>query len=189
MEERKEQQGAIFWQLEQCSGRSLEGPTLPLPGNVTDEFFYPCALTITATSFLVVHGTDIREFDAAIAGPRSNEGWREAGRWPTLMSRRISQPGCTKIGRQVIIAGGYDGGILSSTEVLDLESRQVVPGGEMIQPWRQGCGSTLQRSSVAVWRGRLHLEESWSRLQARMTTRTQHQWRSGWRRAPPGRPR
>ena len=117
--------GTMQWQ---------EGPALPLSSDMTDEPFYPCALTISATSFLVVRGTDIREFDAAIAGPRSNEGWREAGHWPALMSRRIRQPGCAKIGQKVIIAGGYDAGILSSTEVLDLVSRQVASGGEMNQP-------------------------------------------------------
>ena len=33
----------------------------------------PCTVPITPTSFLSIHGTDIREFDAAIAGPTSRE--------------------------------------------------------------------------------------------------------------------
>ena len=117
--------GTMQWQ---------EGPSIPVPVNMTDEFYYTCATPITSTSFLVIHGTDIREFDAAIAGPRSNEGWREAGRWPTLMTSRINQPGCAKIGEKVVIAGGYGGGILGSTEVLDLASRQIESGGEMSAP-------------------------------------------------------
>ena len=61
--------GTMQWQ---------EGPALPV------RMTYPCAVTISLTSFLVLpgtlSGTDIREFDAAIAGPTSIEGWREAGR-------------------------------------------------------------------------------------------------------------
>ena len=90
---------------------------------------------ITPTSFLVVHGTHIREFDAAIAGPTSIEGWREAGRWPALKTSRTYRPGCAKIGQKVIIAGGNgNGGPLISTEVLDLINRQITSGGEMATP-------------------------------------------------------
>merc|ERR1719460_2098442 len=95
---------------------------------------YPCAVTISPTSFLSIAGTDIREFDAAIAGPTSIEGWQEAGRWPTLKTSRTSWPGCAKIGQKVIIAGGYNGGGLSSTRVLDLVNRRITSGGEMTTP-------------------------------------------------------
>ena len=102
-----------------------EGPALPV------RMLRPCAVEITPTSFLSIHGTDIREFDVAIAGPTSSEGWREAGRWPALQTSRIYQPGCAKIGQKVIIAGGYK---LSSTEVLDLVNRRITSGGEMATP-------------------------------------------------------
>jgi len=105
-----------------------EGPALPVDMN------YPCSVKISPTSFLSIYGTDIREFDAAIAGPTSNDGWQEAGRWPALKTRRKSQPGCAKIGQKIIIAGGYNGGELSSTEVLDLVSRRITLGGEMATP-------------------------------------------------------
>merc|ERR1712037_183637 len=94
----------------------------------------PCAVEITPTSFLVVHGTDIREFDAAIAGPTSIEGWREAGRWPALKTYRTHWPGCAKIGQKVIIAGGNNRGAHSSTEELDLVNRRITSGGEMATP-------------------------------------------------------
>ena len=91
----------------------------------------------SAYHFLSIHGTDIREFDAAIAGPTSIEGWREAGRWPALKTSRTQQPGCAKIGQKVIIAGGYyNGGELSSTDVLDLVNRRITSGGEMATPRR-----------------------------------------------------
>merc|ERR1719209_1946013 len=95
---------------------------------------FPCAVEITPTSFLSIFGTDIREFDAAIAGPTSSEGWREAGRWPALKTYRHTGPGCAKIGQKVIIAGGIDDDALSSTEVLDLVNRQISSGGEMATP-------------------------------------------------------
>ena len=103
--------GTMQWQ---------EGPALPVD---MDE---PCAVTITDTSFLVIQGTDIHEFEAA------SETWREAGRWPKLQRSRTQMPGCAKIGQKVIIAGGQSGRSSSSTtDVLDLANRQITPGGEM----------------------------------------------------------
>ena len=113
--------GAMQWQEE-----------VALPADMSQ----PCALAITATSFLAIYGTDIRKFYTAIAGPTSSEGWREAGDWPKLKTLRTSWPGCAKIGQKVIIAGGYNGRELSSTEVLDLVDRQISLGGAMSSPRR-----------------------------------------------------
>jgi len=103
------------------------GPALPV-----DMKYGPCSVTITPTTFLAIYGTNIHEFDAAIAGPTSIDGWREAGRWPSLKTSREYWPGCAKLGRKVIIAGGRNGGgTLRSTEVLDLDSREITAGGDM----------------------------------------------------------
>ena len=51
-----------------------DGPSLP--GDMRS--FDPCAVTISDTSFLTICGNDIREFDASVSGPTSNEGWRKA---------------------------------------------------------------------------------------------------------------
>jgi uncharacterized coiled-coil protein SlyX len=126
--------GTMQWQ---------EGPALPVDmyrGCAgTDCAGTGCAVPVTPTSFLSIHlieyeGTYIREFDAAIAGPTSSEGWREAGRWPLLKTSRNGQPGCAKIGQKVIIAGGFNGVSLTSTEVLDLVNRRITSGGEMATP-------------------------------------------------------
>ena len=111
--------GTMQWQ---------EGPTLPVNMN------RPCAVPITTTSFLAIHGRDVREFDVVIAGPTSNNGWREAQRWPELKLGRAQNPGCAKVGQKVIIAGGKGSGTMRSTEVLDLVSRQLTPGGRMATP-------------------------------------------------------
>ena len=112
--------GSMQWQ---------EGPTLP-----EDMDYGPCAVTITTTSFLVIQGWNIHEFNAEF-NPTSIEGWREAGRWPRLKRSRTYWPGCAKLGQKVIIAGGYyNEGPLRSTEVLDLDSREITAGGDMASP-------------------------------------------------------
>ena len=67
-----------------------EGPSLP------QSMTHPCVVPITATSFLAIHKNDIHEFDAAIAGPTSSEGWREGSRWPRLRTFRKWNPSCVK---------------------------------------------------------------------------------------------
>ena len=108
-----------------------EGPDLPV------DMREPCAVSISPTSFLAIYGNIIREFDVAIAGPTSSEGWRHAERWPLLkQGPRTSQPGCAKIGEKVVIAGGSYNPPLSSTDVLDLVDRRISSGGEMAKPRR-----------------------------------------------------
>ena len=107
-----------------------EGPALPM------DMTNLCAVTITPTSYLTIYDNHIREFDAAIAGPTTIEGWRDERRWPRLKSSRTAKPGCAKLGQKVIIAGGYNHGgeVLSSTEVLNLNSREITAGGDMASP-------------------------------------------------------
>ena len=95
---------------------------------------------------MAIFGNHISEFDAAIAGPTSIEGWREAGRWPRLKTHRIDWPGCAKLGQKVIIAGGWNsGGALRSTEVLNLDSREITAGGDMAEPRHWFHLATLRR--------------------------------------------
>ena len=105
-----------------------EGPALPF------GMYQGCAVTITPTTFLAIYGKDIHEFDSAIAGPTSIDGWSEEGRWPRLKTSRADWPGCAKHGQKVIIAGGYNGEALRSTEVLDLDTREITARGDMATP-------------------------------------------------------
>ena len=120
--------GTMQWQ---------EGPAVPV--GIYQHHSSSCSVKISPSSFLVIGGTIIREFDAAIAGPTSLRGWREVDRWPALKTIRIFS-GCAKIGQKVIIAGGFNiaaginGTGLGSTEVLDLVNRRITPGGEMETP-------------------------------------------------------
>ena len=104
--------GSLQWQ---------KGPELPV------QMHSPCAVTITTTSFLSISDYNIYEYDAAIAGPTSTDGWREASRWPKLKTKRKYGPACAKVGQKVVIAGGWNSveGNIDSTEVLDLDSRTI----------------------------------------------------------------
>ena len=114
-----------------------QGPQLPI-----EMRYGPCAVAISASSFLVFYEKEIREFDQSIAGlvdarnvgrPLRNQGWREERRWPKLKTSRIWWPGCAKVGgNKVIIGGGFDGkSAHHTTEILDLTTRTIVQGRNM----------------------------------------------------------
>merc|ERR1712186_93565 len=81
--------GSLQWQ---------QGPRLP---QAMDNF---CAVPVSPTKFLTINGDKIHEFDAAIAGPTSEEGWRDSTLWPTLETSRDAGYSCTKHGDTVILA-------------------------------------------------------------------------------------
>ena len=95
-----------------------QGP--PLPVQMVEG---PCAVVISATSFLVFFDKEIREFDTS---------WAKESKWPKMKTSRRWGPGCAKVGDdKVIIAGGRDGG---TTDILDLSSRTLSEGGKMATP-------------------------------------------------------
>merc|ERR550517_974922 len=113
--------GSLQWQ---------QGPRLP---QAMTSF---CAVPVSPTKFLTINGDKIHEFDAAIAGPTSEESWRDSTLWPTLKTWRAYSHSCAKHGNTVILAGGYGGGYndLQSTLVLDITTRTISTGGDMAAP-------------------------------------------------------
>merc|ERR1712061_64727 len=112
--------GSLQWQ---------QGPRLP------QDMWSFCAVPVTESSFITIVDDKIHEFDAAIAGPTSEEGWRDSTLWSTLKTSRGYTPGCAKIGNKVIVAGGTGGGrYLQSTLVLDITTRTISTGGDMAAP-------------------------------------------------------
>merc|ERR1719319_2226463 len=101
-----------------------EGPALP------QAMLGPCAAQISPTSFLLMYGKTILEFDSSVAGPTSTAGWRPAGTWPDLLTDR-TRLGCAVVGRTLIIAGSNSGGAHRTTETLDLDSRTIAFGPSM----------------------------------------------------------
>merc|ERR1711874_522601 len=96
--------GSLQWQ---------QGPRLP------QAMYRFCAVPVTESRFITINGDKIHEFDAAIAGPTSEEGWRDSTLWPTLKTSREDHS-CAKLGNKVIVAGGTGGGgVLQSALVLD----------------------------------------------------------------------
>merc|ERR1712062_157409 len=113
--------GSLQWQ---------QGPRLP---QAMAGF---CAVPVTESRFITIYDDKIHEFDAAIAGPTSEEGWRDSTLWPTLETSRDWTTGCAKIANnKVIVAGGFGGGrYLQSTTVLDITTRTISTGGDMATP-------------------------------------------------------
>merc|ERR1719510_1313590 len=123
--------GSLQWQ---------QGPRLP------QDMWRFCAVPVSPTKFLTINGDKIHEFDAAIAGPTSEEGWRDSTLWPTLKTSRDYGPGCAKHGNTVIVAGGGGGGrVLQSTEVLDITTRTISTGGDTAAPRYQFSLATISR--------------------------------------------
>jgi len=147
--------GSLQWQ---------QGPRLP---QAMSDF---CAVPVSPTKFLTVNGDKIHEFDAAIAGPTSEEGWRDSTLWPTLETWRDGHS-CTKHGNKVILAGGRnrDKEYLQSTLVLDITTRTISTGGPMASPraWfnlatisRGGRDTTFALAGYSP-SGRLNSVEEW----------------------------
>ena len=117
------------------------------PANPVNMGRGPCALTITANSFLAIYGRQIREYQVDTNNPTSDDGWEEATKWPQLQIRRVYGLGCSKIKGKVVIAGGAGfeqitetsssfGEILRSTEVLDLSTRKIEHAENLATPRR-----------------------------------------------------
>jgi len=105
------------------------GPNLP------SDISYGCAVPVSATSFIVINSGAIREYEIDVENPSTSGGWLDANRWPVLSSR--TQQACARTENYVLIAGGYGNGQhLSSTEVLDLATRQVEIVGNLATPRR-----------------------------------------------------
>merc|ERR1711953_1612299 len=128
--------GSLQWQ---------QGPRLP---QAMTDF---CAVPVSPTKFLTINGDKIHEFDAAIAGPTSEEGWRDSTLWPTLETRRDRTPGCAKIGDKVILASGTGGGkVLQGTLVLDITTRTISTGGDMATPRYWFTLATISRGGGEI---------------------------------------
>ena len=107
----------------------VAGPALPVDMNA------PCAVKISNLTFLVIHGTEILEYQVDITNPTSNSGWQSSSKWPQMQTSRGHNPGCSKIENYIVIAGGYDSGqFLRSTEVLNLSTRIIVAAGDLNTP-------------------------------------------------------
>ena len=105
-----------------------------MPNDISESSF-GCAVPVSATSFIVINSGAIREYEVDVENPTSSGGWLDANRWPVLSSR--TRQGCARTEKSVIIAGGYNNGEdLSSTQVLDIATRQVQIVGNLATPRR-----------------------------------------------------
>ena len=110
------------------------GPRLP------EVMMYHCTVTISSTSFLLIGGhytpKAVREYNAGVSGPSSDEGWQPEDDWEPLLTDRMFH-GCGKINNKVIVAGGISNTSTSrieykTVEIIDIFYHQVKKGGEMV---------------------------------------------------------
>ena len=149
----------------------IEGPVLPI------RFYHSCAVAISSTRFLIIRkdsndGQGIWEFDLDhTAGlPTDNRGWRPADTWPNLLSRRYMGHGCAVIGSTLVVAGGGSGDARKTTEIIDLETKAIRHGQDMlgIREWFQlftvvSPGSKPTLLALGGWSGSsmLRTVEEW----------------------------
>ena len=109
--------------------RWVSGPPLPVTlGNG------PCAVQISQMSLLGIWGPYIREYQVNRADPVSEDGWQDNSKWPRLKTAR-EYVWCTTIKSKVVISGGrWFGEIHHSTEVLNVETRQIEYAGNLNRP-------------------------------------------------------
>jgi hypothetical protein len=117
-----------------------EGPGLPLPGGEGLEG--SCAVAISSTTFLLIGG--IRYSGSTFLGSSSavNEFSSLTGawtQWPVGLSVPRKSHACSSFQGKVVVAGGYNGDYLDSTEILDPVTREVKLAGPMSTP-RQSFG-------------------------------------------------
>ena len=135
------------------------GPKLPKVGHLT------CAFPLSQTSFIVVYGRDVHEFDSSIAGPASALGWRPEDTWPRLLVERWQfrfrhSTGCAVIGDKAVIAGGRtpsNDANIATVEILDLKTKTVIRGQDMLQARTQfplvtvGAGDNQRLLALGGW--------------------------------------
>lgn len=98
----------------------VSGPAIPKP------MTYPCSVVISERVFLVINSKNVLEYQVDLSNPSSDAGWQEASSWPQLQSTHGSRPGCSKVGRRVVVAGRS-----GKTEIIDLATRSIEYAGDL----------------------------------------------------------
>lgn len=108
----------------------IEGPTIPI------KTMQSCVVGISNTQFVVIGGGIISGLDwEAYRHTRvydtAEDTWTS---WQDLQEPRFGH-GCAKLGNKIIVAGGRNGwGRLATTEIIDIATGVVRPGGKMSKP-------------------------------------------------------
>ena len=98
----------------------VSGPAIP------ERMTYPCSVVISERVFLVINSKNVLEYQVDLSNPSSDAGWQEASSWPQLQSTHGSRPGCSKVGRRVVVAGKS-----GKTEIIDLATRSIEYAGDL----------------------------------------------------------
>ena len=137
--------------------------------------FGACAVALEENKFLVIGGspailgseaTRVMECDLMDAGSVCTL-------WPPLSQPRVSHA-CQKLGSNIIISGGAHGdAIISSTSILNIETKTEHLGGDMNKP-RASFGMALMNGTVLAFGGETVSSTKYS--QDRVKTRSIEEW-------------
>jgi len=95
----------------------VAGPTVP-----GSEMGDGCVVKISNEDFLIIGGDDGQDESTRIVKFNTRSGkWED--NWGSLLQGR-SHHGCTYTSGKIIVAGGWNGHELKSTEIIDVDSRQ-----------------------------------------------------------------
>ena len=102
----------------------VAGPTVP-----GRKMSSGCVVKISNEDFLIIGGKYGRDYSTRIVKFNIRSGtWED--NWGSLLQARWSH-GCTFASGKAIVAGGYNGDKLKSTEIVDVDSRQSRSAGNM----------------------------------------------------------
>ena len=100
----------------------VSGPAIP------ESTTYVCSVEISERGFLLINSNskNVLEYQVDLSNPTSDAGWQEASRWPQLQSSHGFLPGCSKVGRRVVVAGRS-----GKTEIINLATRNIEYAGDL----------------------------------------------------------
>ena len=138
------------------------GPTLP--GTMDTVSYYGiCSIMLTPTEFMVIGG----ESSGILGGTLVQAYSAETGEWDSWDDLSVSRWGhsCTRLGDQVIVAGGVSPlfTILASTTVLDLNTREQREVGQMMGP-RAWFGMATIDGKAFAFGGMSPLKDQYSNI-------------------------
>ena len=137
--------------LHQLAPGSSEWLTTSVPYTIG-----PCMVPINQKSFLLIGGRgrlrQVREYN-------SDTGWQPADKWPQLTVGR-QNPGCSKVGNFIIVAGGMDGDFTQprkSTDIINISEKTITskPENDMTMPRMAFALKTINNIVYALggWTG------------------------------------
>ena len=140
------------------SSHWIKGP------NVSISHRKGCSAQISTNSFLIVSNRHVLEFDTSVMeGPTSETGWQPEETWPQLLvGGGNQQAGCATIGSLFVVALGHNNGNSPNMEIINLKTKTLTKGEDMVRPRLYFHIKTLGTEIFAL--GGVYLTGGWTYL-------------------------